>query len=523
MTVERDLFKGAEKNDLLLIEKCLSIGVNVNSTIINNFGSSALIVAIHYQNFEAVKFLVKAGANVNYRNKYGTTALLAAVQYGYCYDIIEYLVGVGADIDISDNYGYSTLQLAAKYGDPAVIQLIINQGKKVDGRNSTESTSFFNARTVELAKALAQAVIYNNIDAAKLLVRYGANVNTFVEDKVTVLMKATLNRNLEMIKLLVNSGANIATNSSETAWSVAYYNYFDEITKYFECAALSRNIPRQLFKKKSKGERKEFSSSSSSSSGSSTVSILNANQTFCGVQRGVKQSLRLSNPVGIPVSIAPTSNLDSSFFDHNNSLVAQCPTVTSIEAIFDAVSMGRVDLVRDAIQKGLDVNCTNDANFTMLMVAAERNDTDLVKLLIESGADIDIKYFDRPTAVVLASRSYHHEVVKLFLDSGIDINDKANDLSYYSGVNYSLKQTILRFLRWKERKNLLLFVYTCNYHQLETVNCAAMDSPTTVVSSPATSVGAKQNKILRNEDKSVRTNVFSNLDLIRLISGHINL
>ena len=77
----------------------------VDGQIIRNH--SPLVVAILYDNFEAVKLLVEHGANVNYPSVihgfYETPLHIAAARCDL--EIVEYLVEQGADANVSNNYG----------------------------------------------------------------------------------------------------------------------------------------------------------------------------------------------------------------------------------------------------------------------------------------------------------------------------------------------------------------------------------------------------------------------------------
>lgn len=65
---------------------------------------------------EMVKFLIKAGANVNCIDESGKTPLLLALQDGK-FKIAQYLMKQGSDVNIVDGLGQSALFLIANGGN----------------------------------------------------------------------------------------------------------------------------------------------------------------------------------------------------------------------------------------------------------------------------------------------------------------------------------------------------------------------------------------------------------------------
>jgi len=57
---------------------------------------------------DLVKLLIKAGASVNVKNKYGYTALMYASINNHL-DIVKLLIKAGADINIKNNFGFDAI------------------------------------------------------------------------------------------------------------------------------------------------------------------------------------------------------------------------------------------------------------------------------------------------------------------------------------------------------------------------------------------------------------------------------
>jgi len=84
---------------------------------------------------EAVQLYLDSGMNVNVKNSYGRTPLIAAAAaepespwYDKNADIIKLLLKNGADVNAKDNDGMTALATAEKAGRPAIAQLLKDSG-----------------------------------------------------------------------------------------------------------------------------------------------------------------------------------------------------------------------------------------------------------------------------------------------------------------------------------------------------------------------------------------------------------
>lgn len=100
----------------------LEKGVDVNHA--NQNGNTALLINTQYQCYKGVvKELVRAGADVNVVNIYGSTPLLEALRYGN-QETARFLIKKGADYNHADNRGITAAQLAAEHGYDTVLSLM---------------------------------------------------------------------------------------------------------------------------------------------------------------------------------------------------------------------------------------------------------------------------------------------------------------------------------------------------------------------------------------------------------------
>ena len=106
---------------------------------------TALIVASNNGHTEIVEMLLKAGANVDARNKYCYTALIEA-SWGSHVDIIRMLLKAGADVNAQNHFGYTALIEASINGNTTdIVEMLLDAGADVNVRDITGQTALTNA------------------------------------------------------------------------------------------------------------------------------------------------------------------------------------------------------------------------------------------------------------------------------------------------------------------------------------------------------------------------------------------
>lgn len=121
-----------EHNQLNIVKALIKAGANINAQ--DKFGSP-LHYAAWFRRPEIAHALLTAGADINRKQLYyDRTPLHAAAQYGYA-DIVEILIMAGADIDAIDKDGNTPLQLARQEQQ----QKLEEQQQKLGGYNILSS------------------------------------------------------------------------------------------------------------------------------------------------------------------------------------------------------------------------------------------------------------------------------------------------------------------------------------------------------------------------------------------------
>uniref|UniRef100_M4BQJ2 Uncharacterized protein n=1 Tax=Hyaloperonospora arabidopsidis (strain Emoy2) TaxID=559515 RepID=M4BQJ2_HYAAE len=100
----------------------------------------ALIPAAHFGHLSVVKMLLETGGDQNYANKKGTTPLMRAAQEGR-ESVVEFLIKEGADSCAANNEGMTALMLAAQRGHANIATMLMKSGSNVNKQTRQGSTA----------------------------------------------------------------------------------------------------------------------------------------------------------------------------------------------------------------------------------------------------------------------------------------------------------------------------------------------------------------------------------------------
>lgn len=119
---------GAARNgNLITMSSLITAGANVNGK--NRNGTTALMIAAMYGNHRAIDLLVSSGADVNASNVDGTTALMFAVR-GRSVPSIRSLLEAGADVNARDRQGATALDQVEGKGSGYARSVLLSVGGK---------------------------------------------------------------------------------------------------------------------------------------------------------------------------------------------------------------------------------------------------------------------------------------------------------------------------------------------------------------------------------------------------------
>ena len=129
--------EAVEEGNLKAVKQHLADGTNLNAK--DYFGMTPLMAAIEQDHKEIAELLIGNGADVNTKDDQGWTPLYHAVLEAQK-EIAELLIAKGADVNAMDRYGGFPLYHAAIEGHKEIAELLIAKGADVNAKNDISET-----------------------------------------------------------------------------------------------------------------------------------------------------------------------------------------------------------------------------------------------------------------------------------------------------------------------------------------------------------------------------------------------
>jgi len=165
----KDLYSAAKKGNTKVIEELVARGhdVNVKKAGFVREGYTPLHFAVLHERKDAIKTLVKLGADVNAKNKESETPLWIAVSELKNPEIVELLLDFGAKINSRrSDIGMTPLDWAAFDGKLEMVKALLKRGANPNaGRGTTRSAP------------IERCANNGNVEILNALVKAGADVN----------------------------------------------------------------------------------------------------------------------------------------------------------------------------------------------------------------------------------------------------------------------------------------------------------------------------------------------------------
>ena len=155
---------------------------------------------------------VDAGADVNYRQSWGFTALMIAASRGDT-NAVDSLLANGANVHLRNRVGATALACAAGMGNLEVVRSLMRAGADIEAQNTSGETPLFAACTD------------GHREVVRALLKAGAKPNRQSQHGSTPLMRSVLSSDIETVRILLNAGADpkISDLKGKTAyqWAVS--------------------------------------------------------------------------------------------------------------------------------------------------------------------------------------------------------------------------------------------------------------------------------------------------------------
>ncbi|KAL9641803.1 hypothetical protein ABK040_011789 [Willaertia magna] len=230
------LFSAASsgKNDYLKV--LLEAGANKEWR--NENGNTPLWIATCNNRIDVVETLLESGADPNTRNNDGVVPLISCAQRNLI-EIAEILINYGAEVNTPNKNGDNPLIISCRTGQHEILELFLSKATeedlqycaKIDGFNCVFSAAeqdradcilvlnrygaSIKCRTrpdnqiIPYSTPLHLTALYGGVNAAKVLLDLGADIEAEDLNGMTSLHIAMLRGNLNVVKLLLSRGANM--------------------------------------------------------------------------------------------------------------------------------------------------------------------------------------------------------------------------------------------------------------------------------------------------------------------------
>lgn len=129
----RGLFAAGYQEDLAILKVLINAGAELDEVAEDE---TPFLHCWKARKFKAARFLVRCGANVNFQDSRGKTALHYGLKNGFEPSLLRFLVGNGASPDIKDGEGVSARQQASRKRDKTFLAALARNGQErfVGGR-----------------------------------------------------------------------------------------------------------------------------------------------------------------------------------------------------------------------------------------------------------------------------------------------------------------------------------------------------------------------------------------------------
>lgn len=190
----------------------LNAGAEFNCQAFHN--TTPLHMAAACGNIDAIKVLLKAGADRTLQEVDGNMATDGAIRCGHAAIVSVLLEGLSHD---KKPQGNASIYMASKLGHEAVLEALFC-GPRTETRVK-DLTTRINTRISTGDTSLCIATEDGNVDVVKLLLRYGAQniIRQYTQGTAIMIHAACHNGSLAVIRLFDQHGFNLSSGAEDTA------------------------------------------------------------------------------------------------------------------------------------------------------------------------------------------------------------------------------------------------------------------------------------------------------------------
>jgi len=356
-----------------LVKFAVDMGFDANEH--GDYGSTLQAASYFCHDVNTLSILLAAGAEVNALGGRYDTALNASVACRFEEGVAR-LLDAGADPNMRGYAGGRTaLHWAVKFGScqtdsKSVINIlhrILHAGANINGSAQNGGPP------LALATSGPEKMDSLRMDAIRILVQAGADVNLSGGNSLTPLQCAAASGNMEIVNYLLEAGADVNAITS------------DDVTALGAAAnAGDIQIVRRL------------------------------------LQAGAEINLVAKDCAGVLFEAAHSGNIELlNFLLDAGADVKPIRDGTTLRA---AARSGDIDMVKRLIQAGAEVKSTEASSAGFLQAAAGCRNVEVLRFLIDAGAVVNSRDGSDETALEVAARWRDVLMVRQLLQAGAEVN-----------------------------------------------------------------------------------------------------
>ncbi|KAH9489403.1 hypothetical protein Btru_056241 [Bulinus truncatus] len=412
VSVEKSLLNTEDYN---LIQMLITAGADLNYT--DECGRTALHWAIKRKQMKTVQLLVESKANIEVKDLEGNTALLCSISRSH--EITQYLIQSGSCVNCVNLKGETPLLLAVKLDTFDTFKLLIENGSDIRVFNETGKSILnypiernqnnivdyliqlkidVNVLTEVNEYPLMLAIDKMNIDIIKLLTDAGADVNQKDLLENSALIRAlTQRRCSEMVTLLISAGADVNCVNEEQvpALILAMEQRNLKVVKLFLNHGVNVNV---------KNKKRETALMIAADMNEKEIV-----EMLIETGANVDETDSDGNSVMMRIILKQPNKYSSSFISHTYKKLNQC-------------DQDVLELLKLLIQSKADLNNVNHVKDSLLNIALKKRFEDVALLLIQNGADTYISGSECKPPLIVSAGKFSTKLVEEIIKTGVDVN-----------------------------------------------------------------------------------------------------
>ena len=384
-TVGNSLHSAAEAGDVAEIESLLGLGFSIDRR--DDAGLTSLMMAVVNDKLQAVKCLLKQGADPSLQDNDGWNVLHSASQGGNP-EVIELMLSHVPNIDSETKVGATPLMIAAGNDNLQAVKYLLKQGTDP----SLQDNDGWNV--------LHYASQGGNPELIELMLSHLPSIDSVTKEGITPLMMAAVNDKLHAVRCLLKQGADPSLQNN--GWNVLHYTSQGGNPEVIEL--MLSHVP---------------SIDSITKEGASPLMIAAGNDKLqavkCLLKKGADPSLQ--NNDGWNVLHYASQGGSPEFIELMLNYVPSIDSVTKegVTPLMIAVVNDKLQAVKCLLKQGADPSFQDDRGFIVLHHASRSGNFAIMEEILSHGVDIESRNNSSETPLMLAQSYGKSEAVAYLL------------------------------------------------------------------------------------------------------------